>query len=355
MTTTPAVSTSTAPTANPPGKPSGDAALLVADHVAGTLLVLALSEGSGSPGTHGKGVEAREVARLTGCHVSEHAGFLALPDGRVACVDERAGEVLLLNPLAALTGRPMPVSRVSVAVPAEQVAADPEGRYLVVGAGLGLNEEPWNDLVTVVNTTSGRGVRVRTRPDEPGVGVIGGEHFPDGAPRLVLRRRAPGSLDLHRLDDLWTAPTGSPRVEPIHRIPLPDDGLGDADDPSDPTVARVLTACGDGVHRARVLGDRLVAEPPLAWGTTGRGHYLRPEPGTDRVWSVVRGGPAEPTAWPEWTNTAWCRHTAAERTDLFDLGPGLVFRIAFAAPGVAAFSRVHPDGDELLLLPTRPS
>ncbi|MBB0230579.1 hypothetical protein, partial [Streptomyces calidiresistens] len=344
MTPTPAVSATPAPGSDSP--PPGDAALLVADHVAGVLVVLSLSEG---------GEGAREVARLTGCHVSEHAGFLALPDGRVACVDERAGEVLLLDPLAALRGRPMPVTRIPVAVPAEQLAADPGGRYLVVGTGVGLNDEPWNDLVTVVDTVAGRGVRVRTRPDEPGVGVVGGEHFRDGSPRLVLRRRAPGSWDLYRLEDLWTAPTGCPRVDPIDRLPLPDDGLGDAEDPSDPGGARILTACGDGVHRVRVVGDRLVAEPPLPWGAAGRGHYLRPEPGTDRVWSVVRGGPGEPTAWPEWTNTAWCRHTAAGRTDLIDLGPGLVFRMAFAAPGVAAFSRMHPDGDEMVLVSTRPT
>ncbi|WP_409474505.1 hypothetical protein [Streptomyces sp. HC307] len=298
--------------------------LLVSDHVGGCVHVLTVPDGT-------------ETGRLTGRHLSEHAGFLALPGGRTACVDDRRGELLVLDPF----GHELVQAAIPVAVPAEHLAVDPSGRWVAITTGLGKNGEPWSDLLTVVDLATGDAARVRTRVSEPGVTVLG-----DGDPLVVLRHREPGALAVHRFADLLGAPPGCPPVTPHAHLPLPDDGHGDAQDPS---CGRVFAAVGEGVHRARRAGDTLVAESVIPWGSPARGWYLRLDPRRRALWSTLRGGPADPLRWPEWTNQAWRHDLERDRTTLTDLGPGLVFRLALAKDHTA-FTRIHPDGDELILL-----
>ncbi|MFH8976905.1 hypothetical protein [Streptomyces sp. NPDC017890] len=298
--------------------------LLVCDHVGGSVHVLTV------PG----GVEAH---RLTGRHLSEHAGLLPLPGGRVACVDDRRGELLVLDPF----GPELVAAAVPVAVPAEHLACDPSGRWAAVTTGLGRNSGPWSDLLTVVDLATSDAARVRTRVGEPGVTVLGGDE-----PLVVLRHREPGALAVHRFADLLGAPPGCPRVTPHTHLPLPADGHGDA---QAPCLGHVFAATGEGVHRARREGDALVAEPTIPWGSSARGWYLRFDPRRRALWSTLRGGPADPLRWPEWTNQAWRHDLDTGSTVLTELGPGLVFRLALAKDRTA-FTRVHPDGDELVLL-----
>ena len=315
------------------------ALLLAADHVAGTVHLLRLP--SGEP-----------LTCLTGRHASEHAGFLALPGDRVAFVDDRAGELVVLAPFEAARGGEFVAATAPVAVPAEHLAADPAGRRLVVTTGLGRAGEPWSDLLTVVDLGAPGGpyaVRVRTRVGEPGATVLGGGPADD--PLVVLRHREPGALAAHRHADLLAAGPGCPSAgPPCAVLPLPGDGHGDA---HDPVTGRLFAATGSGVHRARRAGDRLVAEPPLPWAadgrTGGRGYFLRLDPRRRLLWSCLRGGPADPGDWPAWTNDAWWHHLDTGRTGRVELGEGLVFRMAIAERHVA-YARCHPDGDELVLL-----
>ncbi|MFF6886036.1 hypothetical protein ACFY9F_22980 [Streptomyces sp. NPDC012421] len=300
------------------------AALLVSDHVAGSVYALAVPDGT-------------VTGHLTGRHLSEHAGFLALPGGRVACVDDRRGELLVLDPF----GDRLVERAVPVAVPAEHLACDPSGRLLAVTTGLGENAEPWSDLLTVVDLGTGEAARVRSRVGEPGVTVLGG-----GDPLVVLRHREPGALAVHRFAELLAAPPGCPVVTPHALLPLPDDGHGDAHDPAS---GRVFAATGAGVRAARRKDDRLVAEATISWGSPARGWYLRLDTRRRALWSTLRGGPPDPLRWPEWTNRAWYHELDTGRTHQTELGPGLVFRLALARSSTA-FSRVHPDGDELVLL-----
>ncbi|MFC8896765.1 YncE family protein [Streptomyces cinereoruber] len=299
-------------------------ALLVSDHVDGAVYVLTVPDGT-------------VTKRLTGRHLSEHAGFLALPGGRVACVDDRRGELLVLDPF----GDELVELAVPVAVPAEHLACDPTGRRLAVTTGLGKNGEPWSDLLTVVDLATGEAARVRTRVGEPGVTVLGG-----GDPLVVLRHREPGALAVHRFADLLAARPGCPVAAPHALLPLPDDGHGDAQDPG---PGRVFAATGTGVHAARRKGDGLVAEEVIPWGASARGWYLRLDTRRRALWSTLRGGDPDPLRWSDWTNRAWRHDLETGRTLLTDLGPGLVFRLAFARDHTA-FTRIHPDGDELVLL-----
>ncbi|MFJ3818347.1 YncE family protein [Streptomyces sp. NPDC090056] len=300
------------------------AALLVSDHVDGAVYALSVPDGT-------------VTGRLTGRHLSEHAGFLALPGGRVACVDDRRGELLVLDPF----GEELVERAIPVAVPAEHLACDPSGRRLAVTTGLGKNGEPWSDLLTVVDLATGETARVRTRVGEPGVTVLGG-----GDPLVVLRHREPGALAVHRFADLLAAPPGCPAVAPHALLPLPDDGHGDAQDPQ---AGWVFAATGAGVHTARRKGDGLVAGPVIPWESPARGWYLRLDTRRRALWSTLRGGDPDPLRWPDWTNHAWRHDLGTGRTVLTELGPGLVFRLALVRDRTA-FTRVHPDGDELVLL-----
>ncbi|ALC19916.1 hypothetical protein ACH46N_00705 [Streptomyces pristinaespiralis] len=311
--------------------------LLVADQVAGAVHVLSLPDG-------------RETGRVEGRHLAEHAGFLALPGGRTAFVDDLAGELVVLDPYGPDAGRPLTAATVPVAVPAEHLAADPTGRLLAVTTGLGRNWEPWSDLLTAVDLGAPggpRSVRVRTRTGEPGVTVLGGTAQQDAL--VVLRHREPGSLTAYRHADLMSAAPACPPAVPAAELPLADyDGHGDAHDPSS---GRLFAATGSGVRRARRDGGGLVAEEPLPWAGEGRGYYLRLDPARRTLWSCVRGGPTDPGRWPEWTNDAWWHSLERGSTGRLPLGPGLVFRLAVAARRTA-FARVHPDGDELVLVAT---
>ncbi|MEE1756609.1 hypothetical protein [Streptomyces sp. SP18CS02] len=315
--------------------------LLVADQVAGSVRVLELPGG-------------RVTGLVEGRHLAEHAGFLALPGGRAAFVDDLAGELVILDPYGPDTGRPLVAATVPVAIPAEHLAADPSGSRLAVTTGAGRNEETWTDLLTAVDLRSPggpRSVRVRTRRGEPGVTVLGpapgagpsGGHLP----LVVLRHREPGSLTAYRHADLMAAAPACPPAVPAYETALPDhDGHGDA---HDPLTGRLFAAAGSGVHRARREGDTLLVEEPLPWAGPGRGYYLRLDPVRRALWSCVRGGPADPGRWPEWTNDAWFHGLDTGRTGRLALGPGLVFRLA-VAQGHVAYARVHPDGDELVLV-----
>ncbi|MTE21547.1 hypothetical protein F0L17_21015 [Streptomyces sp. TRM43335] len=333
--------TTTPPSDSPP-------LLLVADHVAGAVHLLTLPRGE-------------LLTSLTGRHASEHAGFLALPGDRVAFVDDRAGELVVLAPFEAVRGGNPVAATVPVAVPAEHLAAAPDGRHLVVTTGLGRNEEPWSDLLTAVDLAAPGGpyaVRVRTRPGEPGAAVPAGTPGTsgDGGPLAVVRHREPGSLAVHRHADLLAAGPGCPPAgPPLAELPLPDDGHGDAHDPA---TGRLFTATGAGVHRTRCSDGGPTVEPPLPWEADGRsggrGYFLRIDVRRRLLWSCLRGGPSAPTAWPAWTNDAWWHHLDTGRTGRVELGEGLVFRMAVAEEHVA-YARCHPDGDELVVLAAAPS
>ncbi|WP_121830368.1 YncE family protein [Streptomyces sp. S1] len=300
------------------------ASLLVSDHVDGSVYVASVPDGT-------------VTGRLIGLHLSEHAGFLALPGGRVACVDDRRGELLVVDPF----GDELVECTVPVAVPAEHLACDPSGRWLAVTTGLGNSAEPWSDLLTIVDLTTAEATRVRTRVGEPGVTVLGG-----GDPLVVLRHREPGMLAVHRFADLLTAPPGCPAVMPHAVLPLPDDGHGDAQDPES---GQVFVATSEGVHSAHRAGDTLVAGKVIPWQSPGRGWYLRLDTRRRALWTTLRGGDPDPTRWPEWTNQAWHHDVETGRTLVTELGPGLVFRLALTRSHTA-FTRIHPDGDELVLL-----
>lgn len=302
--------------------------LVLADHRAGRWRT---SEIAGAPGPWARATSA------------EHAGVLTLPatapgGARAVFADDALGTLVVLDGAGQ-------VRRVPVAIPAEHLACDPSGRYVVVTTGLGASWDPWSDLVTVVDLADPSGttaVRVRVRTGEPGVVIV-----PDvgtGEPMVVLRHREPGEAEVIPLHDLLRAGPHCPVVRG-ERLELQGDlGHGDA---ADHRTGVVHLSTEAGIERLRVTGGRPERLQTWPWPVPGRAYFLRFDPTTGIVCSV-RGADSDAEQWHTWTNhvVRWSREGAA---DVTRTGDGLVFR-PDAVGGAVAWTVVHPDGDRLAML-----
>ncbi|MDJ0350250.1 hypothetical protein [Cryobacterium sp. PH29-G1] len=309
--------------------------LIVADQKAGALYAV-------HPPT------AQLVQQHTHTVLAEHAGFLPLPRDRLAYVDDAAGELVVLDVFAAHWR----AASVSVAIPAEHIAASPDGRFVAITTGLGVAENPWSDLVTVVDLTGERpaGRRIRCRTGEPGV-VIGHDRTdPSARPVLVLRHREPGALESFAVDDVRTAPAHCP-VMRGKSASLPDDGHGDA---YDPLTGTIFTATSAGVYRHTLRDGGAVLTDILPWTVPGRAYFLRFCPRDRTLFAVVRGGDPNPQSWHRWTNSLWRYSVDTNEISVLALGTGLVFRLALTHSH-AVVARVHPHGDETVSVRRHPA
>ncbi|MFV2195023.1 hypothetical protein [Nocardiopsis sp. LOL_012] len=300
--------------------------LLVADYRAGRTYTVG---GDGTADPLGRAV------------LAEHAGVLTLPrpgaeaPGR-AFVDDRSGELVVSEP----SGE----RRFPVAIPGEHLACDPSGRYVVVTTGLGANPEAWSDVVTLVDLERGASVRFRSRVGEPGAMVV-----PDqsgGEPAVVLRHREPGAVEAFPLAHCLDTPPHVPRVTGAVLDGIADDGHGDV---VDHRTGIAATATGRGLERFVVDGGVPRALGAVDWPVPGRAYYLRLDPSAGRAVGVVRGGPASPRSWTEWSNHLADIDLATGRTRCLPLPSGLAFRFALGGTR-AAVATIHPDGDELTVI-----
>lgn len=313
--------------------------LVVADQKAGTVQFL-------EPGSGGV------LARIDGVVLAEHAGILPLGGGRCAFVDDAGGTLIITNPFdagpfegAAPSGDPVR-HRISVAIPGEHLACDPDGRFIAVTTGLGQSWEAWSDLLTVVDldaAASGvRSRRIRTRAGEPGVVVA---ETPDG-PRAVLRHREPGGIESLPLELILDKGVHCPQLRGEQLGRISDDGHGDAYDPATGTM---FVATDHGMERFDVRKPRPEALGTLPWTAPGRAYFLRFCPRRRLLAAVLREGGDNPREWDSWRNVLWVHDVDSGLTRTAALRDGLIFRFALTATG-AAVARVHPDGDDLTVL-----
>ncbi|MFE6646949.1 hypothetical protein ACFVJS_10330 [Nocardioides sp. NPDC057772] len=275
--------------------------------------------------------------------LAEHAGVLTLPAGapggaRAVFADDALGTLVVIDGAGQ-------ARRVPVAIPAEHLACDPTGRFVVVTTGLGASWEPWSDLVTVVDLADASGttsVRVRVRVGEPGVVIV-----PDagtGEPMVVLRHREPGEAEVIPLHALLRAGPHCPVVRG-ERLKLAGDlGHGDA---ADHRTGVVHLSTEAGIERLRVTEGRPERLETWPWPVPGRAYFLRLDPAAGIV-AAVRGSDSDATQWHTWTNHVvhWGLDGSAELTRT---GDGLVFR-PDTLDGTVAWTVVHPDGDRLAML-----
>ena len=280
----------------------------------------------------------RELGRAV---LAEHAGFLALPGpglgpGGWAFVDDRSGALVVSGERGE--------QRFPAAIPGEHLACDASGRYVVVTTGLGADTQPWSDVVTLVDLERSESVRFRSRVGEPGAMVV-----PDqagGDPAVVLRHREPGALEAFPLSRCLDAAPHVPRISGETVRGIADDGHGDVVDQRTGVAA---TATSRGLERFVVEGGVPRMLDTVAWPVPGRAYYLRLDPENGCAVGVVRGGPASPAAWTEWTNHLVDIDLSTGETRSLELPPGLAFRFALGGSR-AAVATIHPDGDELTVI-----
>jgi len=290
------------------------------------------------------------LRQTTDTVLAEHAGFLALASGRLAYIDDEAGELVVLD---VFTSAPdWRESTASVAIPGEHLAASDDGRFIAVTTGLGLAFEPWSDLITVVDRRAARprSKRVRTRRGEPGVIIARDMGDPHAPPTLVIRHREPGALESITVNAIHAADAHGPVLRG-DLTDLPDDGHGDA---YDPITGMVFTSTSDGVHRHTLRDGTLTAHETLPWNTPGRAYFLRFCPRDRTLFAVVRGGDQDPKRWHTWTNFLWRYTLDTQEISTASVGPGLVFRLALTQDH-AVVTRIAPDGDEAISFRRNPA
>ncbi|WP_341976323.1 hypothetical protein LTA6_000870 [Microbacterium sp. LTA6] len=269
--------------------------------------------------------------------LAEHAGFLALPkgaSGRWAFADDADG--------ALVVGDDSSVRRIPIAIPAEHIACDHDGRHVVVTSGMGMNEAPWSDVVTVVDLVRESSVRFRARTGEPGVVVAADQTT--GEPTILLRHREPGAIEAV---PLGSALEVGPHVPVLRGRILDDlaaDGHGDVVHPQSGIMA---VATGRGLERFVVDRGEPRALGVIPWPGDGRPYYLRLDPDSGHATGIVRGGPPAAGAWAQWTNTFVDIDLDTGATRSVPLPSGLAFRFALGA-GTAAVAVIHPDGDAVV-------
>ena len=169
--------------------------------------------------------------------LAEHAGFLQLPDHRIAYLDDAYGELVLL----AKTEKGFTASqRVAIAIPGEHLTVSPDGRWILVGTGFGAEFSATTDQITLVdlypeNLSRPRPYRVRTVPGEHGVGLSNNLAW--------VRHRIPGNIQTISLKEITEAGPHVPQVHGHFTQEIDDTGHGDAFDPLTQTFF-VATARG---------------------------------------------------------------------------------------------------------------
>lgn len=277
--------------------------------------------------------------------LAEHAGFLQLPDHRIAYLDDAYGELVLL----AKTEKGFTTSqRVAIAIPGEHLTVSPDGRWILVGTGFGAEFSATTDQITLVdlypeNLSRPRPYRVRTAPGEHGVGLSDNLAW--------VRHRLPGNIQTISLKEITEAGPHVPQVHGHFTHEIDDTGHGDAFDPLTQTffvatargLEQFVSSKNDQATPAGVI-------PWLPWGSeaTARAFFLRIQPRQRIIVTTLRQGGECPTQWHTWKNWVWIHNIDTGKTLTAPAGEGLVFRCALT-PTAVALTRIHPHGDELLV------
>ncbi|WP_058234295.1 hypothetical protein [Devriesea agamarum] len=267
---------------------------------------------------------------------AEHAGILAFGDDRWAFVDDREGTLITVSGER--------TSTVSVAIPAEHLASDPSDSYLAVTTGLGANESPWSDVVTLIDRDNDTSCRFRSRRGEPGVMFAPDQR--DGSTHLVLRHREPGAIESFPLQQCLNVGPHVPPLEGAICRDIGDDGHGDVVDHASGIMA---TATGRGLERYVIDGGVPRCIGIVPWPVHGRAFYLRFDAATGRALGIVRGGPSCLTEWTSWSNTLVDIDVRSAEVSSCSLPTGLAFRFGLSGQ-CAAVATIHPDGDTLTVI-----
>ncbi len=302
--------------------------LIVADPTAGGLYVYSVPDWT-------------PVAEFPDLTLADHPGYIVLTDGRVLFTTPD-NELIVLDVTSAA---PSVVGRVTLPGTAIHLAVDPNQAFAVISTLHDDEAGTGEDTLTQVDLTSFALSKIALTTGEPGVLVGEG---------VVLHRDgdAVGRLEAFSVDSFATGNTTASSYVDIGAY-----GHGEAI-----VNGHAYIATDDGLDIVQIAGDQLAHEAVLPGNTAGReggrGYYMRAD-AHGNLWSYLRIV-ANPEAdaswlnWQDWANDGYLIDTKAETVQRFELGAGLVYRQALSS-NYALYSRIHPDGDEAILVDADPN
>jgi Zn/Cd-binding protein ZinT len=281
------------------------------------------------------------VAEFADLTFADHPGYIVLPDGRVLFTTPE-NELIVLDATAAT---PRVLGRVTLPGAAIHLAVDPDLEFVAISTMADEESGEGATTLTQVNLATFTLTVQAIDSGEPGV-LVGAE--------AILHR---DGSEIGRLQSFPLAGFGAHAADEAPYVDIGAYGHGEAlvDD-----HAYILT--DDGVDIVHVTGAELEHEAVLPWNVSGReggrGYYLRAD-AHGNLWSYLRivANPAEDAAWAnwqDWQNDAYLIDTTKQAAQRFELGPGLVYRMALSSK-YALYSRLHPDGDEAILVDADPT
>lgn len=299
---------------------NGAGHLVVADAAAGALYAFGLDDFALD-------------ATLDGVTVNTHAGFLALPDGRLLFVDEETEELVAVQ----VGGEAVleVVGRVPAPTPVSHFAVNPEATHALIGAMDAAAP------LTVVDLGSYTSRSFRVEAGEAGV-MLGGD------PLTVFHRNDA----LSQVESYPAAAITRGSTTPTGVVDTGAFGHGEA---IDQERKRLYLATDDGFDVVDIVPEGLAYRSTYAWDVSdragGRAYFARLTPDGEHLVSYIADREAEETAWGEWTNDVYLIDLDAEEASRVELAPGLVYRFALSDQ-YGLFFNMHPDGDNALLLDT---
>jgi len=302
--------------------------LIVADPTAGGLYVYSVPDWT-------------PVAEFPDLTLADHPGYIVLTDGRVLFTTPE-NELIVLDVTSAT---PSVLGRIALPGTAIHLAVDPNQAFAVVSTLHDDEAGTGEDTLTQVDLASFTLSKIALTTGEPGV-LVG-----DG---VVLHRDGDGvgRLEAFPIDSFATG-----NATAASNVDIGAYGHGEAI-----VNGHAYIATDDGIDIVHIDGDQLSHEAVLPWNTSGReggrGYYMRAD-AHGNLWSYLRivANPEADAAWlnwQDWQNDGYLIDTNAETAQRFELGAGLVYRQALSSK-YALYSRIHPDGDEAILVDADPA
>jgi hypothetical protein len=304
--------------------PGSEGYLVIADTTAATLHVASLPDGA-------------IVASIPDITMSDHAGFLPLPDGRVLFTT--SGETSELVALDLSDGTPEITGRVTLPSASIHLSVNPSVTHAAVSSGTWSEAEGalLDPAITLVDLSTWEAVNQPIETGEPGV-ILTDE--------LVLHRNDdPAQLEAWPIADILAgagAMSGS--------VPIGAAGHGEAYE-----NGHAFVATDDGIDVVDVSGPEPAFVKTFPWDTAdrtgGRAFYLRIATTGDSLITYVTNRDAE--AWGDWTTDAYIADLTTDEVLRVPLGDGLVYRAGIGEDRALFFNQVpkeDPEGDQAYLL-----
>jgi hypothetical protein len=276
------------------------------------------------------------VGQIDNVAVQGHAGMLPMPDGTVLFVDEPRSRLVAVG---LVDGTAAIVHEVAVSQPVSHIAVDPEAMYAAVGSS-----DPAAPITLVDLATWEATPLPLTDTGEVGLAL-------SSSPATLYHRNDV----LFRIESYLVSDVLAGNLEPHAKVETGPGGHGES---FDAASGRLYIATDEGIDVVQTDGPELTYVTTLPWDasgrTGGRGYFQRLTFDGTHVVSYTADRTAPEEEWDTWANDLWLADTTTDAVQRVELGPGYVFRFALSETS-ALFYRLHPDGDEAILVDLDPA